>query len=295
MIVEVLGDDDVEHRHAQGRVGARTQLQVIDRTRGEPIGARINRDELAAALHDIDDGMAEETVAVGGKRLLAPGNHDLGDLVHRVVIASGQAAGIVHLGVGHAGDIGASGNARDVAGVTGLRIAGIGRADHGRAVGTAHRAALATGATEDDDGLGAVLLLEALDVLLDDVIGLIPGDALPLVLAAVLLGAFHRVDDAIGMIGKVGERKAAHAKASLRNGLVFVAFDLLEDAVLVHVELDAASNGMAARRRPGAGARDGIAVLLVTPGLAQVVFEVLDTAIDFCCRGHVSFPSSLFL
>ena len=53
--------------------------------------------------------------------------------------------------------------------------------------------------------------------------------------------------------------------------MVLVALDVLEPAVLVDVELETAADGMASRRRPRAGAGDGVIAILVAPGLADVV------------------------
>ena len=113
-----------------------------------------------------------------------------------------------------------------------------------------------------------MLFFDSADVLFNDVVSAFPRGALPLVLPSVFLRTLHRVDDAVGMIGEVGQRQAAHAKTALRDGLVLVALDFFKDAVFVHVEFDSASNGVASRCRPSASAGDRVPILLPLPRLA---------------------------
>ena len=83
--------------------------------------------------------------------------------------------------------------------------------------------------------------------------------------------ALQGMDDAARIVHVVLERQATHAQAALGDLLVLVALDLDELALLVDVQLEAASDRMAPRRRPGSRAGDGAAVLLKAPRLAQVV------------------------
>ena len=268
VVVQVFLDDDVEHRHAERRVGAGAKGKVVRCACCKPIGSRVDRDELASALHAVDYGVPEESVTVRRQGLFAPRNHNLGNFIGGIFVAPCQAACIIHLGIRDAGNVGCSRDAWDIACIARLGIAGIGGADHRHAVRSAHRSAFSAGSAEHDDGLRTVLLLDSADILLDDVVGIFPCGAFPLVLSAVFLRALHRVDDAVGMIGEVRQRQAAHAKAALRDGLVLVAFNLFEDAVFIHVEFDSASNGVTSRRRPSAPAGDGVSILFPLPRLA---------------------------
>ena len=229
--------------------------------------------------------MAEEAVTVGRKGLLAPEHDELGKLEHRVVIASGQATGVVHLGVGCAHDVGRTRNARDVAGITGLRVASVGGAQACVCIGGKHGATLTTGTAHNQDGLGTILVLEVLHLLGDGVICLVPGDALPLVLAAVLAGALHGIQDAIRIVDVVADGQAADTEAAVGDGVVLIALDAHELTIGVHVGLDAASGRMASRRRPRATAGDGEAVFFEAPWLAKI-----GSALTFENLHALSFP-----
>ena len=78
------------------------------------------------------------------------------------------------------------------------------------------RGDVAAGALGEDDGLGAVLLLHVHELLGDEVVRLIPGDALPLVLAAVLGIALHGIQQAVLVVRDLGNVQAAHAQAAER-------------------------------------------------------------------------------
>ncbi len=192
----------------------------------------------------------------------APDHDAFGIYERRVFEAAGQAAGIVDFRVGAAQVVRGRSHARHVAGVARLRVAHVGRTQHVGAV-RAERAALAAGAHEEHDAFIAVLCRDAAVVLLDDVEGLVPRAALPFVgLSAMLRVALQGMDDAARIVHVVLERQATHAQAALGDLLVLVALDLDELALLVDVQLEAASDRMAPRRRPGSRAGDGAAVLL---------------------------------
>ena len=214
--------------------------------------------------------MAEQAVAVGRQRLLAPEHDELRQRERRIVVAAGQSAGVVHLGVGRAQHVGGAGHARNVARVARLRVACVRRAERRMSVCRQHGAALAASAAHEQDGLGAIGLLVVSNLLRNQVECLVPRDALPFVLAAVLAGALHRVAHAVGVVHVVGDRQAPYAQASVRDRMVLVAFHLHQLARIVHVGFDAAAGRMAARWRPGTAAYDGEAVLLVAPRLAEV-------------------------
>ena len=271
VIVEILVDDDREQAHGKRGIRAGTQAQVDVGAAGEPVHARIDHDEARAAAHHVDDGMAEEAVAVGRQRHLAPHDETLGQLVGWVIETSRQGAGVVDLGIGRTDDVARCGQARNVAGVARLRVAVIGRAEHDRTVGV-KGASFAAGAREAHAALATVLLGDAVVVLLDDGHGLIPGAALPRIGIAALLGiALHRVDDAGGIVHVVHEREAAHAETSLRNRVILIALDLDDTILAIGVDLQSAARGMTSRSRPRGQTRDGESVLLKAPRLSDVV------------------------
>ena len=215
--------------------------------------------------------MAEEAVRVGLERSLAPHDQNLGQRVALVIPAVGQRTRVIPLGIGGTRDVGGSRETRGVAGIAGLHIAVVGRAEHHRGI-QRHGATLAACAGHADDGLGAVLVDDALVVLLDDGKGLVPGALFPGIRVATLGAiALHRGEDTGGAVDVVLQRDAPRAQTTLGDGMVLVALDVLEPAVLVDVELETAADGMASRRRPRAGAGDGVIAILVAPGLADVV------------------------
>ena len=254
MIVEVLAQNDVEHGEAYGRVGTRTQLQMVLGACAEPGEARIDHDELRSPLHEVHDGMAVEAVGVGLQRALAPEYDVLRHLVARVVVAIREVGGVIELGVSSAQKEVGDDRTRPVA-----RSAGHGkRAVRRLEAGLGHRRRiqrrLAPGSLEQVDGLGPVVLPDLLNLGLEDVERLVPGDALPRILAAIFLGTLHGVLDAIGAFEEVLHREAPRAQTALADRMVGVALDLDELAVLVGVDEHTASHRMAARRRPSARA-----------------------------------------
>ena len=90
VVVEVLGDDDVQKAHADSSVGAGAQLQVVFRVRTEPGQTRVDGDDLRTALHDIDDAVAEEAVGARVERVLAPHHDVLRANPARIVVAIGE-------------------------------------------------------------------------------------------------------------------------------------------------------------------------------------------------------------
>ena len=201
--------------------------------------------------------MPEEAVRVGFQRRLAPHHDDLGELVALVVPAARQRAGIVPFGVRRAGDVGGRRQTRRVAGIARLHVAVVGRAEHHGGI-ERHRAAFAARAGHADDGLGAVLLADALVVLLHDGERLVPRALFPrLRVPAVGAGALERGQDARRAVHVVLEGDAPGAQAALGDGMVLVAFHLDQPTLVVHVQLEAAAHRMAAGRRPRARARDG--------------------------------------
>ena len=250
LVVDVLVNDDLQHADGERRVGARTKLQDLLGARAHPGDLGVDDDKLRAHLHHVDDLVAEIARRVRDERVRAPHDHVLRTLEARVVVLLVEEHAAVDLGISGAEDVRRHHAAGAVAGVAGNRRCNVCRAEVGeRDHGVEHRR-LAAGATEGQHGVrGSGLLDNLVVVLLDEVVRLIPGDALPCVLAAVLRIALHRVDDALGMILELGHVQAFDAQTPLRDGVALVAFDVDELSVL-DVEDGATCRAMAARRRP---------------------------------------------
>ena len=194
--------------------------------------------------------MAEEAVGVGRQRHLAPENHELRHLVLGVVVAAFEATGVVELRVERAENHLRGHHTRLVARVAGLRVSQVRRTEDGE-LEVLGEHAVAAGSHEDRHGLATVLLGELLPVVHDEVESLVPAAALPRVgVAALGLVALHRVDYAARVVHVVLERQASRAEATVGDGVVLVTLDVVHAAVLVDVDLDAASNGMASRGAP---------------------------------------------
>ena len=58
-VVEVLLDDDVEHRHAQGGIRTGAQAQMPVGAGRHPVDARVDAHQLGAAAHHVDGGVTE--------------------------------------------------------------------------------------------------------------------------------------------------------------------------------------------------------------------------------------------
>ena len=247
---------------------------MADRTGREPVDARVDANDLRTALHEVDDGMAEQAVAVGGERHLAPHDHDLGNLVHGVVIRALEAACIVHLGIVGAEHVRTAHRTRLVAGITGLRVAGVRRAEHGLGKVGNQDAAGTAGAGQDGDALDAIIGFHLVTPVLDGGECLVPRDALPLVgQATVFLRALHRVDDAAGVVHVVLQSGAPGAQTTLGDGVVLVALDVVDLAIGIHVDLKAAAYRVAPGGRPHGSADDGKPILLIFPRLSKIVLE----------------------
>ena len=136
---------------------------------------------------------------------------------------------------------------------------------------------VAPGSVHADDGVAAVRLPNAPHPLLDLVVGLVPRDTLPLVLAA-LSGAPHGVLQTVGMVQGLVERQALDAELAVRARIQWVALHTLHFAIL-YVQQNPA-RGVATRRRVVVRARDGVAVLLPAP-FPLMIGSAIDTIEKF--------------
>ena len=262
LVVELLVTDDLEHGHGQRAVAAGAHAQpVLAGLRGDPGELGVDDRDLHAALHQVGNPMAVEAVGVRVEGLVAPDNAVLRHHVARVVVALGQELRAVH-DAGVAQHAGHGCDARQIAGIAGeIRNALVGRA--ARCVDAGDLVDVATGALAAGDLVSAVFIGHLLEVLDDDVVGLVPGDALELVLAAVLALALHRVEQPVLVVDVVRDAQAPGAQAALVVRVLRVTLDLDELAVL-DVAQDAADVVAAGCRTCGA-ADDGHAVLFPFP------------------------------
>ena len=270
MVVEVLGDDHVQHGHAECRIRARTQAKVPVSTRRHPVNTGVYAHQLRAAAHHIDCCVSEQPVAVRRQRLFAPKDDELRKLEHGVVVAAGQTARIIHLGIRGAKNIRGARNARDVTRIARLRIAIVRGADRGVSIRGKHRATLAASSAHDEDGFRTVGLLVVVNLLGEQIERLVPRDALPLVFASILARTLHRVKHAVGVVHEVAHGQTTHAKAAIGDGMVLIAFDFHQFASIVDIGFDSATGRMAPGRRPSASAGNGQSVFFEAPRFAQV-------------------------
>ena len=275
MIVEIFFDDDVDHSDNDSSVGARTNLQPVLCLGSKPRAGRIENDQLRAALlHNVDDPVAEEAVAVGDENVVANVEDVLG--VHVLGVSIALLEVLRHVGyeeVAH--EAVADGGTRQVARVTGQEAQYEVRAVKtciGQVRGLP--ADVAAGALHGDDGLGAIVFPNLMYVLYDVIVSLVPSDALPLVLAT-LANALQRVLQAIGMIERLDDVEATHAQTALVVRGQRVAFDLLYLAILGVVQDGAAV--VTARCGPHVRTRDCVLAFLPLPvGFVNVFVDAFE-------------------
>ena len=200
--------------------------------------------------------MAVESVGVGVQRVVAPYRQRVGRLPPLMVVTVSEPLRAIDVHDVAAGDEHGRAYARHVAGVSREREARVVRA----AVGCGQPndgLDVAARASCEDDRLGAVFFLYSVELFGDELVRLIPADALPFVLlTAELAGALHGMQQAVGVLQNLGQVQAAHAQAALVERVLQVAFDLHELAVLVRVHQHAAAvvaAGSGPRRTAGDG------------------------------------------
>ena len=244
---------------------------MIIGSRGKPGDARVDDDETRTAAHHVDDRVTEKSVRVRSKRRFTPNHDAFGIHKRRVFVAPRQTSRIVYFRVRASQVVRRSRHARYVAGIARLRIAHVGRPQHIGAVG-AERTAFAACSHKKDNAFASVFRRDAPIIVLDDVECFFPGATLPFVrLAPMLRVALQGIGDATRIVHEILERQAAHAQAALRDLLVLVPLDFDQLALVVHIQLDAASDRMAPRWRPRRTAYNGAAVLFPLPRFTQIV------------------------
>ena len=233
---------------------------VLAGASGNPGEVGVDDGDLHSALHQIDDPVTVEAVGIRVEGLVSPDDAVFRNGVTRVVIALGEELRAVHHAcvADHARH---RCNARQVAGVAcKVRNALVGRAD--ARVQSRDLVDVAARPLAACDLVGAVGVGDALELLDDDVICLVPRNLDELVLAPVLAGALHGIRQAVLVVHQLGHVQAAHAQTALRERVLGVALHLDQLAVRIGVQQDTAPQ-VTARTRPGASARDGVFPLLV--------------------------------
>ena len=275
MVVEVFADDHVDHRHSERRVGRRTNLQKHLSVRRKPRDLGVDNHELrAATAHRIDDPMPEKAVAVRDDRVVTPDQAHFWPFVTRVVVA--QLGKLRHVGDGAiAVRDHRTRHAREHARVARQKAARqVRRLERDIARERQLAVHVASGADEPNDGLGAVVLLDAAHVFLDQVVRLIPAALLPRTVVAALGGvAAHGVDDAVLPVNRLELIQAADAQAPLVESGARVTLDVVEHAVLHVVHQPAPV--VAAGRRPMGRAEHVEFPLFPVPFASIELFVVL--------------------
>ena len=93
-----------------------------------------------------------------------------------------------------------------------------------------HGAGIAAGTVDEQDAVASVLVPDFAHLGLQGVEGLVPCDALPLVLAT-LTRAFHGILQAVGVIHRLGQVEAAHAQLAVHERAERIALHAFELAV----------------------------------------------------------------
>ena len=198
------------------------------------------------------------------------------------MIRTGQVTSVVELRIACAEHVVRDGATRTVAGPARLRVAAVGRLQNGERQRVVVDASLTAGTTEANDGLGAVGVLEVTDLFRDGVQGLIPGDALPRVLVAILRVALHRVDDAIRRMGVLTKSKVHGVNTTSGDRVIVIAFDT-DELIALRNDLDTVSNRVRSRRRPSVATSDyGTVFKLGTPllSVSHVVLPFLFNSLE---------------
>ena len=289
LVLQVLLRDDVQPCQGKGQVGAGAYVHPVLGARSPPGQLRVHGDDLGAHLVAHVQPVAQVAVGVGLQRFATPNDNDVRILPLGIVVAVGVALGGVHDGE-VANRCSRAAGAGQVAGITRrANGADIGGAQAGAAQEGDPRRDVAAGAVVHEDGLAAEARLVdvRVDPIRDGVKRFLPGNALPLVLAA-LAGALQRVLGALLVVHALHQVQAAHAQAAVRARIQRVALDLLQPAVLgVHQN---AARVVAARGGVRVGAGDGVAVLFPLP-LPLVVSLAVNTIKELLVvKQHASSP-----
>ena len=225
-IVQLLADDDIQHRKRERVVGAGPDLQPKVSLLGERCAPRIDNDRLGIAVERLDHAETRFTVRPRQDRVVAPiedtrRRHLAGVIADRKV-AEGQDRRI-HPRVETLGE---------------ARLAPVGCAE--RVAEARHPADVMTaGAGTERDGLGSILCTDREQTLRDFVERIVPGDAFPLAGLALAL-APHRIFQPVRMVDKVGRHRPYWTQATMIERRLAIALDLQQHPI-PHVQQYTAS------------------------------------------------------
>ncbi len=268
----------MQDAHRECSVGSGTQRQEYFGLRTEPGHLRVDRNDLRPAFHAVDDPVAVKTVGIRYDGVVSPEDDALGNLPARIVVALGELLRVI-AHPKRARRAHGRGDAWYEACASGKGEHDVGASERPGEVADP-RGDIAARALEEQHRLGAELFLVRQKLLGDQIVGFVPGDALPSVFTAILGLALHGVDHAVFVVGGLHQIEAPYAQAPLVEGVVRIALDLDELAVLVGVHEKTAAE-MAAGPRPSAPARYRVLALLVAPRLIVLDVFVPVRAADF--------------
>ena len=194
MVIEVFVNDDVHHAKSQRRISTRTQAQPVFGTAANPGELRIDADKLTTTLHSLDNPMPEECIRIAYDRIRAPEDDAPGNLPILILLIA-PIAELRHIRnplVAH--NHIAQRRTRQHAAITREEAQGEIRTTEVRVLIMGDNLRnIAPGTNHRDDGLRSALFLELTNVLLDDFVGLVPANALPGILAALIARTLHGI------------------------------------------------------------------------------------------------------
>ncbi|EHL08160.1 hypothetical protein HMPREF0322_01147 [Desulfitobacterium hafniense DP7] len=193
--------------------------------------------------------MTPKAVRIAAQWVPAPDQHILRWFPARIIVTQGQTVGIVVFHVSAAQNPAHHRHAGNEAGPAAVGMDDSFAAENVQAEGSLITTGFPAGAGPDGDGVDAPFFRTGLIIFHDDVVGLIPGNALPLVFAA-LADPFHGILDPIGMIEIFLHGQAADAKTAFGDGVIRVALHFLKLAIF-NENTQAATHPVTARGRPG--------------------------------------------
>ena len=262
MVVKVFRDDDVAECHSQSGIGAGANLQPDFGTRGLPCQSRVNDDELRPHRVHIDDGMTPESVRIGLKGLFTPNHNNFGLTPTGILIARRVLRSIIEFRIRCAQNIRRACHARPVARPTGLHVHNVWAVEYAAGHGWSPVARFAPGSHKGRNRVRPVKLGAAAHVFLNEIVCFVPANLLPrFIISPIDARALQGMQDAIRAVYVFGQRQHSNRHRALRDGLLRVALDLLENTVL-DVQEHASTGRMIPGRRPGVCSRDSVIPLL---------------------------------
>ena len=236
--MQVVLNDDIAECEYKRRVRTRTNLKPYISLTSQPGKFRVDDNKLAPALHAFNYPMAKRSVRVSDDGVVAPHEDASRRFPSRIIITISEELGVIadkqtarfKRGREHA---------RRITSLPRKKTRTIIRSPQAQR----HKLSIAVDVTtrtlRHPNRFGTVLFDDGLHFALDDVIRLIPGDALESVLSPVFLSSLHRVSQAVFVIQHLLERQTTRAKTTLVVRVFRIALDFFEYTIL-HVHKNAA-------------------------------------------------------